>query len=101
MAEVSEKEASLREGAAPQVIRKYYEKLEAMTIAKRSVLRRLQANGWDTAADPDAPNSARHLRGGSGMALDSRKSVSQTIIAQRFTEGKRMVSGHTGNVVPQ
>jgi len=34
MAEVSEKEASLREGAAPEVIRKLCEKLEAMTIAK-------------------------------------------------------------------
>jgi integrase len=43
MAGVSEKETSLMVGATPEVIRKHYEKLEAMTIAKRAVERRLAA----------------------------------------------------------
>jgi hypothetical protein len=55
MAGVSEKETSVMVGATPEVIRKHYEKLEAMTIAKRAVERRLAAN-------PDAPTFARPLR---------------------------------------
>jgi hypothetical protein len=44
IAGVSEKETSLMVGATPEVIRKHYEKLEAMTIAKRAVERRISAN---------------------------------------------------------
>jgi len=41
MAGVSEKECSTMVGATPEVIRKHYEKLDQMAIAKRSVERRL------------------------------------------------------------
>jgi hypothetical protein len=43
MAGVSEKEASVIVGASPEVIRKHYEKLDQLVIAKRSVERRLAA----------------------------------------------------------
>jgi hypothetical protein len=62
MAGVSEKETSLMVGATPEVIRKHYEKLEAMTIAKRAIERRLAAN-------PDAPVFARPLRARAKRAL--------------------------------
>ena len=81
MAGASEKETSLMVGATPEVIRKHYEKLEAMMIAKRCVLRRLQANGSGTVANPDAPIFARTLRAGSEKALDNQKCVSQAVIA--------------------
>jgi hypothetical protein len=55
MAGASEKETSLMAGATPEVIRKHYEKLSRMAIAKRCVLRRLQAEGSDKATDPTAP----------------------------------------------
>lgn len=43
MAGVTEKEASVMVGATPEVIRRHYEKLDAMAIARRSVERRLTA----------------------------------------------------------
>jgi hypothetical protein len=80
MAGVPEKETSLMVGATPEVIRKHYEKLEAMTIAKRCVLRRLQADGSGKTADPNAPIFARSLRAGGEKALDNQECVSQTVI---------------------
>jgi integrase len=68
MAGVSEKETSLMVGATPEVIRKHYEKLEAMTIAKRAVEKRLSAN-------PDAPILARRLRAGGSEGLDEQSGV--------------------------
>jgi integrase len=44
MAGVSEKETSLMVGATPEVIRKHYEKMDKMTIAKRAIERRLAVN---------------------------------------------------------
>ena len=41
MAGVSEKETSVMVGATPEVIRKHYEKMDRMAIAKRNVERRL------------------------------------------------------------
>ena len=41
MAGVSEKEASVMVGATPEVIRRHYEKLDQLAIAKRNVERRL------------------------------------------------------------
>ena len=41
MAGVSEKETSIMVGATPEVIRRHYEKLDAMAIARRNVERRL------------------------------------------------------------
>ncbi len=45
MAGVSEKEASVMVGATPEVMRRHYEKLDGMAIAKRNVQRRLGAAG--------------------------------------------------------
>jgi integrase len=80
MAGASEKETSLMVGATPEVIRKHYEKLEAMTIAKRCVLRRLQANGSGMVDDPTAPIFARILRAEQEKPLDSQRSVAQTVV---------------------
>ena len=67
MAGVSEKETSLMVGATPEVIRKHYEKLEAMTIAKRAVEKRLSAN-------PDAPILVTATAGqGAPRALTSNR----------------------------
>jgi integrase len=79
MAGASEKETSLMVGATPEVIRKHYEKLDRMAIAKRCVLRRLQADGSDKAADPTAPTLARLLRAEEKSALDGNENLPQTI----------------------
>lgn len=81
MAGVSEKETSLMVGATPEVIRKHYEKLDGMAIAKRCVLRRLQAEGSGKEADPNAPVFARILRAEEKSALDGDKKLSQTVVA--------------------
>jgi hypothetical protein len=52
---------------------------EQMTIAKRSILRRLAAHGSDTAVDPNAPILARRLRAAQEPALDGGKTMPQTI----------------------
>lgn len=57
MAGVSEKETSVMVGATPEVIRKHYEKMDRMVIAKRAIERRLAAN-------PTAPIFARGPRRG-------------------------------------
>jgi hypothetical protein len=93
MAGVSEKETSLMVGATPEVIRKHYEKLEAMTIAKRAVERRLAATlgaanpprvtatlGADC-RHPDAPTFARPLRAGGEKALDGPMGKAQNDVA--------------------
>jgi len=79
MAGASEKETSLMVGAAPEVIRKHYEKLDRMAIAKRCVLRRLQADGSGNNADPSAPVFARRLRAEQKSVLDEGKKLPQTI----------------------
>jgi integrase len=81
MAGASEKETSLMVGATPEVIRKHYEKLDRMAIAKRCVLRRLQAEGSGNPTDPNAPVFARILRAERNLALDDDKHLSQTIVA--------------------
>jgi hypothetical protein len=52
MAAVSEKEASVMVGATPEVIRKHYEKMDGMAIAKISDERRLAAEF----GHPNAPS---------------------------------------------
>jgi len=73
MAGVSEKETSVMVGATPEVIRKHYEKLDQLAIAKRSVERRLQAAG------PTAPTLARRLRAGKIGDLDGGEKTPKTI----------------------
>ena len=68
-------------GATPEVIRKHYEKLDRMAIAKRCVLRRLQAEGSGKAADPTAPILARILRAEENGTLDSGVNMPQTVVA--------------------
>jgi hypothetical protein len=77
MAGVSEKETSLMVGATPEVIRKHYEKLEAMTIAKRAVEKRLSANHQipSFCSARCAPGRKRVQRG-----LDDTHRVAQTNI---------------------
>jgi hypothetical protein len=81
MAGVSEKETSLMVGATPEVIRKHYEKLEAMTIAKRAVERRLAAGVSGKSPNPTAPSLARLLRAEGETALDGRQSLAQNEVA--------------------
>jgi hypothetical protein len=45
MAGVSEKEASVMVGATPEVIRRHYEKMDQLAIARRNVERRLGPEG--------------------------------------------------------
>jgi hypothetical protein len=71
MAGASEKETSLMVGAAPEVIRKHYEKLDAMAIAKRKVQRRL---------NPDAPILARPLRARHIRPLDGQSDLTQSVV---------------------
>jgi hypothetical protein len=72
MSGVSEKETSTMVGATPEVIRKHYEKLDAMTIAKRAIERRLSAN------DPAALGFARPLRAERASPLAGQKTSPQT-----------------------
>ena len=65
-------------GATPEVIRKHYEKLDRMAIAKRCILRRLQADGSGKAADPTAPILAACCAEGNS-ALDGNENLPQTI----------------------
>ena len=45
MADVTEKEASVMVGCTPEVMRRHYEKLDQLAIAKRNVERRLGTGG--------------------------------------------------------
>jgi len=74
MAGVSEKETSLMVGATPEVIRKHYEKLDAMAIAKRNIERRLAANHQSPAFVAPVARAAR-------KGLDERAAMPQTDIA--------------------
>ncbi len=79
MAGASEKETSLMVGATPEVIRKHYEKLDRMAIAKRCVQKRLQADGLGKTSDPTAPFFARILRAEGNSALDGEENLPETI----------------------
>lgn len=81
MAGVSEKETSLLVGATPEVIRKHYERMDRMTIAKRAIERRLAAAGSGNAQNPTAPILARLLRAEGKEALDGQKDVAQNDVA--------------------
>jgi integrase len=81
MAGVSEKEASVMVGATPEVIRRHYEKLDQLAIAKRSVERRLSVVDSVAGTDPDALSIARPLRAGKNGALDGAGKTSQTVSA--------------------
>lgn len=73
---VSEKETSIMVGATPDVIRKHYEKLDAMRIAQSAVQRRLASGNH-----PPALAIARRLRARGNLALDGQSAVTKTGIA--------------------
>jgi uncharacterized delta-60 repeat protein len=81
MAGVSEKETSLLVGATPEVIRKHYERMDRMTVAKRAIQRRLAAAGSGDAQNPTAPILARPLRAARSEALDGQKGIAQDDVA--------------------
>jgi len=74
MAWTSDKETSLMVGATPEVIRKHYEKLDRMAIAKRCVLKHLQADG---SGKPIQLHLS--LRAGEISALDGNEDLPQTV----------------------
>ena len=73
MAGMSEKETSLIVGATPGVIRRHYDKLDQLAIAKRSMEKRQ--------AQADAPTFARPLRAAQNQPLDEGQESSQTLTA--------------------
>ena len=73
MAGVSEKEASVMVGATPEVIRRHYEKMDQLAIARRNVERRLGADG---AAQSFAPVARRE-----NDSLDAAEDHTQTATA--------------------
>ena len=81
MAGVSEKETSLLVGATPEVIRKHYERMDRMTVAKRAIERRLAAAGTGDVQNPTAPILARPLRAARAEALDGQTDVAQNDVA--------------------
>jgi hypothetical protein len=76
MAGVSEKEASNMVGATPEIMRKHYEKLDAIVIAKRAIEQGLAAQN-----NPDAPIRARRLRAEQKPSLDGSGEVAQNDVA--------------------
>ncbi len=88
MAGVSEKEASILVGATPEVIRKHYEKLDQLVIAKRSIQRRLN-NELD---HPSAPSFARRCARGHFRALTTsrnRRKLFYTNTLPEWRNGRR------------
>ncbi len=81
MAGTSEKEVSVIVGATPEVIRRHYEKLDQLAIARRNVERRLGADGT-MALRFQLHHSlrARCARGVAG-AIDTQATTTQTDIA--------------------
>jgi integrase len=78
MAGVSEKECSLMVGCTPEVIRKHYEKMDQMLIAKRSVEKRLASASDDDGSNPDARLLRAFSRADEKPPLDEVTESSQT-----------------------
>jgi hypothetical protein len=76
MAAVSEKEASIMVGATPEVIRKHYEKMDGMAIAKRSLERRLAAEF----GHPNAPSLHARCAQSKKPALDDPSNLMQVLV---------------------
>ena len=76
MAGVSEKETSVMVGATPEVIRRHYEKLDQLKIAKRVVQRRLA--GSPAVLQMHLSLRAPCARGKNGV-IDTPKELTQTV----------------------
>jgi hypothetical protein len=61
-------------GATPEVIRKHYEQMDRMTVAKRSVEKRLAT----APANPAARFLRAFLRAGASNGLDGTPNATQT-----------------------
>jgi integrase len=79
MAGVSEKEASIQVGCTPEVMRRHYERLDGMAIAKRNAERRLSTAGPE-AIRLHSIRRASDARAVSG-ALDATANRTQTVSA--------------------
>jgi integrase len=81
MAGVSEKEVSVMVGATPEVIRRHYEKLDQLAIAKRSVQRRLFVVNYVPGNQPVAHDLPRRCRAEQNQALDGTLDLPETATA--------------------
>jgi integrase len=79
MAGVSEKEASVQVGCTPEVMRRHYERLDGMAIARRNSERRLAISGPETIQMHTARLAGASRVGGS--VLDGGLETSQTVSA--------------------
>ena len=73
MAGVSEKDVSVMVGATPEVIRKHYERMDQMAIARRSVQKRLGAAGME----PPTIQLPGSLRAGCARPIDKSGPMTQ------------------------
>jgi integrase len=79
MAGVSEKEASVAVGCTPEVMRRHYERLDKMSIAKRSVERRLGADPSTSILPIQLHQALRAgCARGENRSIDATVEVSQT-----------------------
>ena len=79
MAGLSENEMPLMVGATPEVIRKHYEKLDRMVVAKRAIEMRLAAEGSSRTSNPTARIFARLAQ--KNLAIGSHNGGSQVVTA--------------------
>jgi integrase len=79
MAGVSEKEASVQVGCTPEVMRRHYERLDGMAIARRNSERRLAISGPETVQMHTARLAGASRPG--GCVLDGVPETSQTVSA--------------------
>ena len=77
MAGVSEKEASVMVGATPEVIRRHYEKMDQLVIARRNVERRLAADGAGIQYLP----VHQSLRARCARPVDKKGAMTQSVTA--------------------
>lgn len=74
---VSEKETSLLVGATPGVIRKHYEKIDQLAVARKAMGMRQSVSG----SDPAALIFARPLRAADSSVVDDQSELTQTATA--------------------
>ncbi len=67
-------------GATPEVIRRHYDKLDQLAIAKRSIQRRLSVV-HEVASYADAPNAPRRHRAEEKPTLDGVSNLPETVSA--------------------
>lgn len=81
MAGVSEKDCSLMVGCTPEVIRRHYEQMDGMVVAKRSIEKRLATASSDDESSPDAQFLRAFLRARQNDPLDGSSELPKTATA--------------------